>query len=222
MIRSLTRFLAASLAFGTTVTFAQTKVQQQLRHIDLGLAGVGEFSKDAQGPVTIPANNQGQIVRISPSNTVGALVTIRYSPKPYIGGEFNGGYSRYTENLSNLSVTGSVQQPQAIQTQADEFTFGYLVVPPYTLFGLKPYASAGVGGVRFAPTRGGGQGAPAIGRFAYYYSVGVQKAVVGDFFGVRVGFRQLFYTAPDFYQNYLTINKRTSTSEPMFGVYLRF
>ncbi len=193
---------------------AQTKLQQQLSHVDFGVQAVGEFSSTAQGPVTIPANDQGQSVYLSPSNTVGALVTIRYTPRPYLGAEFNGGYSRYTENLN--------VQPLSIQTQADEFTFGYLITPPYTVLGLRPYASAGVGGLRFAPTRGGGEGAPTEGRLAYYYNLGVQKDLIGNTFGVRVGFRQLFYTAPDFYQNYLTINKRASTSEPMFGFYLRF
>ncbi len=221
MIR-LTKFLSsAALALVATGALAQTKLQQQLSRIDLGLQGVGEFSSTATGPVTIPASNQGQIVSLSPSNTFGGLVTIRYVAKPYLGAEFNGGYSRYTEDLS-----GSLQQLKppftAIQTQADEFTLGYLVTPPYTVFGVRPYASAGVGGIRFAPTTGGGEGAPHQGRLAVYYHVGVQKDLVRDTFGVRVGFRQLFYTAPDFFQNYITINKRASTTEPMIGFYLRF
>ena len=205
---------AASLVLAATGAFAQTKLQQQLSHVDLGVQAVGEFSSTATGPVTIPANDQGTPVSISPSNTIGALVTIRYTPRPYVGAEFNGGYARYSENFN--------VQPLTIQTQADEFSFGYLVTPPYTVFGVRPYASAGVGGLRFAPTRGGGQGAPSQGRFLTYYHVGVQKDLIRDTFGVRVGFRQLFYVAPDFFQNYITINKRASTSEPVIGFYLRF
>jgi hypothetical protein len=214
LIRSFSFGLAASLALCATGAVAQTKLQQQLSRIDLGIQGVGEFSKTVSGVPTIQSPVGNQIVTIDPSNTVGALISVRYSAKPYIGAEFNGGYSRYTENLN--------VQPLAIQTQVDEFTFGYLVVPPYTILGVKPYASAGVGGLRFGPTRGGGEGAPSIGRFATYYSLGVQKDVVPGIFGLRVGFRQLFYGAPDFYQNYLTIGKHTSTSEPMFGFYIRF
>jgi hypothetical protein len=37
-----------------------------------------------------------------------------------------------------------------------------------------------------------------------------------------VGFRQLIYLAPDFQQNYLTITRRTVTSEPTIGFFLRF
>ena len=221
MISFLKFSSSAALALLATGALAQTKLQQQLSKIDLGLQGVGEFSSTASGPVTIPANNQGQPVSISPSNTVGGLVTIRYVASPYVGAEFNGGYARYTEDLGG-SVTSFVPPFTAIQTQADEFTLGYLVTPPYTIFGVRPYASAGAGGLRFAPTTGGGQGAPHQGRLALYYHVGVQKDVVRDVFGIRVGFRQLFYTAPDFFQDYLTINKRASTSEPMVGFYLRF
>ena len=207
------------LALCATGAFAQTKLQQQLSHVDLGVQAVGEFSSTATGPVTIPATNQGSIVAISPSNTVGALVTIRYTPRPYLGAEFNGGYSRYTENFAS---SGQPVQPGAIQTQVDEFSLGYVITPPYTIFGVRPYASAGAGGLRFAPTKGGGEGAPSEGRLAVYYHLGVQKDVIKDTFGIRAGFRQLFFTAPDFYQNYLTINKRATTSEPMIGFYLRF
>ena len=215
----LTKIVSAAFALLATAAPAQTKLQQELSKIDLGLQGVGEFSSAATGPVTIPANNQGSApVTLAPSNTFGGLVTIRFSASPYVGAEFNGGYARYTEDLSGSLPSNFT----AIQTQADEFTLGYLVIPPYTIFGVKPYASAGVGGMRFAPTRGGGEGAPSQGRLAEYYSLGVQKDIVPGTFGIRAGFRQVFYIAPDFFQNYLTINKRASTSEPLIGFYLRF
>lgn len=211
------KLLSAALVAGLTFSAAaQTKLQRQLDSIDLGVQGVGEFTKTVSGPVTIPANTNaaGTIVTQDASNTLGALVTIRYTPKPYVGLEFNGGYARYTE--------GFTVAPFQVQTQVNELTVGYVVTPPYRIFGVKPFASAGGGAVRFAPTRGGGQGEFSIGRPAFYYNVGVQKEVFGDHFGLRVGFRQVFYTAPDFYANYLTLNKRTVTSEPLIGFYLRF
>lgn len=198
----------------TFTAVAQSKLDRQLSYIDLGVQGVGQFTKTVSGPVTIPATDFGTVVTQTGSSTLGALVTIRYTPKPYFGVEFNGGYARYTEGF-NVA-------PVQIQTQANELTVGYVVTPPYTVFGLKPYASAGGGIIRFAPTSRGGQGAPEEGRPGIYYNVGLQKDIVPDRFGFRLGFRQLFYTAPDFYQNYLTINKSTFTSEPMIGFYLRF
>ena len=201
-------FLAAAHAS------AQTPLQRQLANVDLGLQAVGQFTKTVSGPVVLPSVDSGTVVSQSASNTVGFLATLRYSPRPYLGAEFNGSYARYTEQF-NVA-------PLQIQTQANEFTFGYLVTPPYRVFGVKPYASVGAGTIRFAPTRGGGQGAPSEARLAEYYSIGAQKELLSDNFGIRVGFRQVFYQAPDFFQNYLTISKRTFSTEPMIGFYLRF
>ena len=56
------------------------------------------------------------------------------------------------------------------------------------------------------------------------YSFGVEDNFTGSasHFGVRLGFRQLIYLAPDFQQNYLTITRRTRTGEPNFGFFVRF
>ena len=72
------------------------------------------------------------------------------------------------------------------------------------------------------PTKNGGQGLSTQARAAYYYSLGGEGLIVGDTLGVRVGIRQLFYLAPDFGQNYLTIKQRTFTTEPQIGLYLHF
>lgn len=193
---------------------AQTPLQRQLANIDLGVQATGQFTGTVSGPVVLPAVDSGANVTQSVSNTVGVLVTLRYAPRPYVGADFNGSYVRYNESYSVA--------PFQIQTEANEFTFGYLVTPPYRIFGVKPYASVGAGTIRFAPTRGGGQGAPSEARLGEYYNVGFQKGLFSENLGIRVGFRQLFFEAPDFVQNYLTINKHTSTTEPTIGFYLRF
>ena len=41
-------------------------------------------------------------------------------------------------------------------------------------------------------------------------------------FGLRAQFRQIFFLAPDFEQNYLTIKHRTTTFEPGVGFFIRF
>ena len=77
--------------------------------------------------------------------------------------------------------------------------------------------------MQFRPTPGGGQGLPRQFRAVYYYNVGLEDYFPGsDHFGVRLGFRQDIYLAPDFGQNYLTITRRERTSEPYFGFYARF
>ena len=101
-------------------------------------------------------------------------------------------------------------------------TFGYIAHPRSRPFGIQPYLGAGGGTIRFKPTTYGGQGLPQQYRAAYYYTLGVEDNFPGSHFGVRVGFRQLIYLAPDFLQNYLTITRRVRTSEPNFGFFVRF
>jgi len=59
-------------------------------------------------------------------------------------------------------------------------------------------------------------------RATYYYNVGLQKELFNSNFGFRASFRETFYLAPDFGQNYLTILKHATTLQPMAGFYLRF
>ena len=214
LLRFARPFVSAAVLGFAAQASAQTTLDRQLSYLDLGVQAVGQFTRSVSGPVLLPAVDTGATVSQSVSSTVGALITLRYTPRPYLGAEFNGTYIRYTESY-NVA-------PFQIQTQANEFTVGYVVTPPYRIYGVKPYASVGAGTLRFAPKRGGGQRAPSEGRMAEYYNVGVQKELLSDNFGVRVGFRQVFFEAPDFVQNYLTIDKRTSTVEPTIGFYLRF
>jgi hypothetical protein len=108
-----------------------------------------------------------------------------------------------------------------VQTKVTEYTFGYLITPPYTIFGFQPFASVGGGPMSFVPTPRGGQEEPEKARMTYYYSLGLQKDL-SPHFGVRGGFRELFFKDPDFGQNYLTILKQSTTYEPMLGFYIRY
>lgn len=189
-----------------------TATARQLHRLDLGVSGVGEITKSVEG-----TNYQGVDLTQRASTTLGALVTIRYTRSPLIGAEFNYGYARYTENfLSTPSyITGGAQ------TNASEATVGYVLHGP-SLLGLQTFGSVGGGAIIFHPTAGGGQGLPERARFAPYYSVGVEEPLFSSHFGIRAQFRQIFFTAPDFDQNYLTLNKRTFTTEPGIGFYLHF
>lgn len=192
-----------------------TALEKQLSRIDLGISGVGSFSRDVSGPLVRPVSpSDPPVVSESASNTVGAMVNLRYVAKPLVGFEFNYVYARYKETFNT--------SPYGIQTTANEYTLGYIATPDHPIFGFQPFASAGLGSIQFKPTRGGGQGAPVQARAAYYYSVGLQHEYFSSHFGLRAGFRQVFFLAPDFLQNYLTIKKHTATSEPTIGFYLRF
>ncbi len=194
----------------------ETPLDKQLDKLDLGIIGVGEYNTTVQGtiPSTSVAFDHGQSVTQFGSNTFGALVDLRYIAKPYVGVEFNYGYARYTENFN--------VNPYQIQTKVNEYSVGYVVTPPHTIFGLQPFASGGAGTLEFTPTPFGGQGAPTQARMLYYYSVGLQQDFAEGHFGLRAGFRQTFFLDPDFEENYLTIVKRASTYQPMAGFYFRY
>jgi hypothetical protein len=187
-----------------------TTLDRQLSRIDLGVSGIGQFTRDVSG-----TNYLNQPLTQSASNTLGALVTVRYTKSPYIGAEINYSYARYTQNFSNYIVGGA-------QTNANEYTIGYVAHPPKLLFGVHPFVAGGLGAIAFRPTTGGGQGLQNQAVAAYYYAVGAEQSVFSEHFGIRAQVRQVFFTAPDFFQNYLTIQKHTSTFEPGIGFYVRF
>ncbi len=222
----LAAFLFTSLVAGAPAqtTAPPSTFSKQIDKLDLSVQGVGIFNSTVSGTVIPNASNQGQPLTQFGSNTLGALVSIHYPVKPYFGLEFNYSYARYTENYEGTAIADFLPNGIAvfqIQTKVNEYTFGYLITPPYTIFGFQPYASAGAGPMAFKPTPRGGQEEPEKARMAYYYSLGLQKDL-SPHFGVRGGFRELFFLAPDFGQNYLTILKHSTTYEPTLGFYLRY
>ncbi len=203
--------LSSSL-FASFVSAQVTATERQLRRIDLSVNGIGQFTKGVQG-----TNYQGVSVTQNASSTLGALGTVRYTKSPLLGVELNYSYARYTENF--LSTPSYITN--GAQTQASEASVGYVAHGP-DLFGFHTFGSAGVGSLIFTPTAGGGQSLPKRARLAYYYDVGIEEPLFSSHFGVRAQFRQVFFKAPDFDQNYLTINKHTFTTEPGIGFYFHF
>ena len=211
----------------TVAVFAQappappTPLERQLALVDLGIQGKGEFTTQVNGN-----NYLNQAVTLKPSDTLGALVTLRYTHSPYIGLEFNYGYARYTDNFN---ITNTAASPAAVtgfavgvQTTASEYTFGYLAHARRQYYGLTPFASVGAGSTAFRPTKAGGEGNLPQARATYYYSVGGDYPIYNDHFGLRATFRQSFENAPDYQQNYWRIYKHAIATEPAFGFYLRF
>jgi hypothetical protein len=218
--------LLAVFYFGGQCVLAQatpqTPAQKQFDRIDLAVSAAGETTSSASGIEQRDMNTTHSLLLIKPSSTIGELVTLRYTAKPYLGFEFNFGNVRYTQDYTFTPSPSPTILTGGAQANARELTFGYVAHPRYRPFGLQPYVGLGGGTIRFKPTPLGGQGLPQQYRAAYYYTVGVENNFPGSHFGVRVGFRQLFYLAPDFLQNYLTITRRVRTSEPTIGFFVRF
>jgi hypothetical protein len=201
----------------------ETALDRQLAHVTLDVMGSGLINSTVSGHLT-----DGTLQTLNPSNTVGLLGTLSYVKSPLIGIEFNYSYGRYTENFSRFTIPPtssctsiSCAGPAGVQTRANEYTFGYVAHFP-TIVGVIPFASIGLGSTGFTPTAGGGQGLKAQARATYYYTVGVEQSVLSKHFGLRAEFHQVFYKAPDFGQNYLTIQQHTTTLEPSAGFFLRF
>jgi hypothetical protein len=196
-------------------------LDKQLDRIELGVNGVGIITSSTSGPERLDGNN----LTDKPGNTVGALVNIRYVKSPLVGLEFNVNYSRYVQNYtysSNLPAGGgTTPEVDDIQADAVEYTLGWIFHTPKVL-GISTFASAGAGSTDFVPTRGGGLNYKPQARFTWYYNAGVEQRVINPHFGVRAGFRQAFFLAPDFETNYLSNLKRTHNTEPYAGFYLHF
>jgi hypothetical protein len=208
-------------AAGSTAK-AQTPSQnpaldRQLSRIDLAVTAVGVFNKASNGTAIV--NGAPTAVNLSPGNTAGALVTLRYIVSPFVGLEANYGYARYVDTFTPFGA-----QPNAgVQQNASEYTLGYVVHTRKEHFGVTPFASGGLGTIVFRPTPGGGEALPEQARAAYYFAVGAETLILGSsHFGIRGQYRQVFFKAPDFETNYLTIQKHTTTYEPGFGFFLRF
>ena len=236
--------LTAPPAIGQEAT-PPTAFQKQLSRIDFAITAVGEIStpvsgieqRDAKVPTVIngATYTSSTLLNIKPSSTVGELGTIRYTAHPYLGFEFNFGNLRYTQDYKFVTTTSTTPPtPPTVTTSypnlltggaqagVRELTLGYVAHLKYRPFGITPYLGAGGGTIRFKPTPYGGQGLPFQYRAAYYYQLGLEDNFPGSHFGMRLGFRQLIYLAPDFLQNYLTITRRTRTSEPTIGFFVRF
>jgi hypothetical protein len=192
-------------------------LDRQLSRIDLGVTAVGIFNKSSTGVATV--NGQANTaVTLNPGNTAGAVVTLRYVVAPLIGFEVNYGYARYTDTFTPFGA----QPNGGVQQNASEYTLGYVAHTRKEHFGVTPFASGGLGTIVFRPTPGGGLALPEQARAAYYVSVGAETTVLSPHFGIRAQYRQVFFKAPDFETNYLTIQKQTTTYEPGFGFFLRF
>jgi hypothetical protein len=181
------------------------------------------FNSTVTGPVIPLAANTGQSITQYGSNTLGALVSIGYTAKPYVGFEFNYGYARYTENYTGAgSVVCCTTNDFQIQTGADEITLGYVAHPPHPIFGLQPYPRRrrGLHRVQAHSTRRRrcqpNTPAPCTTTPSACRRTSRRTSACAW------AFRQLFFLDPDYGLNYLTILKHANTYEPAAGFYLRY
>jgi hypothetical protein len=178
---------------------------QTLKNLD------GAVSVFGQSTGTVNANG----IRDHPTESMGALATVRQSLHPWLGYEVNYSYTRFTERFSNI--------PFGVQNNVHEVSVAYLVQgPTIPILGLQPFATVGSGALIFLPTTVGGQKYNKQTRVPLLYEVGVNHPIFTSHLGLRFQYRGLLYSTPDFNAPSLTTNTKRQTSELSLGAYLHF
>jgi hypothetical protein len=178
---------------------------QTLKNFEAGVNIFGQFSQ----------SSNGNGVRDNPTDSLGALATVRQSFHPWLGYEVNYGYTRFSERYSTL--------PFDLQSNLHEVSGAYLLQgPKIPILGLQPFGAVGVGALIFLPTTAGGQKYNQQARIPLLYEVGVNYPVFTSHFGLRFQYRGLVYKTPDFNSAPLTTNARRQTAEPSVGAYIHF
>lgn len=183
--------------------FGHQASAQTLKNFDVSFNAYGQFT----------GSTSGNGIHVSPSRSVGGLVSLRQSFKPWLGYEVNYSYTRFSDAYSDM--------PFSVQNNLHEATGAYLLQLPKLLV-FQPFAAAGGGMLLFLPTEVGGQHKNMQYRPAFLYEVGLNYPLITDHFGARVEYRGFFYKTPDFNEANTTTNTMRQTAEPAVGLYARF
>jgi hypothetical protein len=209
--------LAALMAVSCVPAHAQAS--SQLSRLEISLDGGGLITRASNGTNPPPSAVNYQVAQSATTTTAGQ-VTVRYNKSMLLGAEYNFSMSRMTESYV-LTPPLTAPNPFTIQTSWQENSVGYVIHGPY-IMGMQPFASAGIGTLKFKPTGAGGLSFQQQNRMEEYATAGLDDPIFTRKCGIRVQIRDIFYKAPDFGTNYLTTNSHTSTVEPTLGFYLRF
>jgi opacity protein-like surface antigen len=202
-VRRFLSFLFLILLFVTSARRPATA--QTLKNLDGSINVLGQFS----------GNTSGNGVSDSPTNSLGALFSVRQSFHPWLGYEVNYSYTRFSERYNTL--------PFAVQSNVHEASGAYLVqAPTLPILGLQPFGAVGVGGLIFLPTTVGGQKYNQQWRVPFLYEIGVNYPILTSHLGLRFQYRGLIYKTPDFNSSQITTNAKRQTSEPTVGAFFRF
>lgn len=173
----------------------------------------GGFSASFPNTVT------GQNITDSPTRAGGYLLNYRFHFNSWGAVEVNYDHTRYTQFYSG--PTGAITS--WTQANAKELTMAF-VVHFWSRFNgrLQPFAEAGTGGVFWTPVPSGSVGGPfSQSRPVLLYGGGVDWKAFGHF-GLRLGYRGMFFTAPDFNVNGQFTNARAQIRQPYAGITYRF
>jgi hypothetical protein len=206
LIPSVRRSLSFLLfAFLSTSSTWHPAIAQSLKNLDGAVSIFGQST----------GTTNGNGVRDKPTESMGAIATVRQSFHPWLGYEVNYSYTRFTEKYSTI--------PFGVQNNLHEVSVAYLLQGPTLPFlGLQPFGAVGTGALIFLPTTVGGQKYSQQNRVPLLYEVGVNHPILTSHLGLRFQYRGLLYKTPDFNAALLTTNARRQTSELSLGAYFKF
>ncbi len=170
---------------------------------DLAVSAFAQFS----------SSTVGNFIRNDTTGSGGALLSYRYTYKPWLGYEVNYGFTRYTDSY----YFGVVRVPHNVH----EFSLAYLLQGP-KFSGFTPFLTLGGGALVFAPSANATGSYGVDAKRMFVYGIGVQRSIVNDHWGVRVQYRGLKYGIPAYGQLSLNTHRGRTSYEPGIGVYYRF
>ncbi len=178
--------------------------------------------RNLEGAVTVYGQSTGSTsgngIQDKPTESIGALATVRQSFHPWLGYEVNYGYTRFAEKY-NIGLPLGTQ----VQNNMHEVSAAYLLQgPTLPILGLQPFATVGTAALIFLPTTTGGQKYSQQTRIPLLYEVGVNYPLFTSHLGLRFQYRGLVYKTPDFDETSLTNGARRQTNELGLGAYLKF
>ena len=189
-----------------------------LASIAWGQDGRFEFSLNGAGILSKQSDGNG--IRLTPTQGWGVLATLGLKLAPKHSLELN--YAR-TKDSQIYTASPFVYR---IPSTLSEFSGAY-IFRPWQSKKLEPFLLAGAGALVFNPNDtivNGNQlgiGAVRQTRPAFLYGGGVDYPLFGRF-AVRLQYRGIFYTAPDFKVTNLVTSARGHLAEPSLGVVFKF
>ncbi len=166
----------------------QPAQEERPDRFDIGASYLGAF----------PSASTGDGVHQGATASGGVLATFRWLLNAHNGVEFDGGYTRDTEQFLTYSASGAAYE-HAVHTDMEEGTASYVFRA-----GISPHAgvflSAGGGALVFDPLRSGTI-APVSpntqARATFVYAAGMEFAI-GQHFMLRPEYRAFVLKAPNF------------------------
>jgi opacity protein-like surface antigen len=204
----MTRLKIVAAGLFATLLFAATSKAQELPPNEVSVQGTGFFTKDS--------DNNGIIQHTTDSG--GLLVSYRNRFSRLFGADLSYGYTRNTQ-LDLTSVGAS-----RVQSNVHQATAALLAHTPGRVFGLRPFALAGVGALTFSPINNFGGiaiGADTQAKPTFVYGGGADYDI-NDHFALRLEYRGLVYKRPDFGLTPLNSDATTHTAQPSAGFVFRF